>query len=137
MSREIQTHSAEPATRRRSLTCSPKVSVALTGTIALCLSIAASGCLGGSRSKPEPSNLDHSAEHATRIESLRASIERDHRTLEDLISQPGLAADRSLHENPELRAIAERLTAQEDALEQLKTNSSSQTEKPGPSGPAE
>lgn len=97
-------------------------------TIALCLNIAAAGCLTDGRANTEPPELDHSADHSIRIETLKTSIERDHRTLENLITQPGLGADQSLHENPELRAIAERLTAQERALEELESSSSSQTE---------
>ena len=56
---------------------------------------------------------------AARIEALRHDIERDHRTLEDLITRPGQAADASLHEDPELRAIATRLSEQERLLETL------------------
>ena len=56
---------------------------------------------------------------SARIEALRISIEADHRMLENLITQPGQAADTSLHGNPELRAIATRLTDQERELEEL------------------
>ena len=127
MSCEIQTHATEPTTRTRTLRCSPVV------TIALCLSIMGSGCLGGSWTNAESRHPNDAADRATQIETLKASIERDHRTLENLITQPGLAADRSLHENPELRAIAERLTALEQALEQLESSPISEAESSDPS----
>jgi hypothetical protein len=53
------------------------------------------------------------------MEELRQAIKRDHETLEDLITRPGAEWNTALHEDPEMRAIAARLTEQEDALAHL------------------
>lgn len=85
--------------------------------LATCL--VGSGCLGTCQGGVDDPAMQDAGLRAARIESLQASIERDHRALENLIMQPGLAADASLHDNLELRAIATRLTEQERELEKL------------------
>jgi hypothetical protein len=129
----IQADPKEQSTRARILACPPLAAIALG------LSLAAPGCLGaGGQAPHEHREPADSAELATEIEVLQVSIERDHRTLEDLITQPGLAADGSLHENPELRAIAERLTEQERSLEELQAISVSVSkDRTDASGPPE
>jgi hypothetical protein len=76
-------------------------------------------CLGaGGEDAMDPAMQDATL-RAARIEALRGAIERDHRTLENLITQPGQAADATLHESPELREVATRLIEQERTLEAL------------------
>ncbi len=77
------------------------------------------GCLGGGDGPTSPHALSDPDVRSQRIVELRQAIALDHRMLENLISQPGRAADESLHEDPELRAIAARLTEQERELEEL------------------
>ncbi len=93
----------------------------LVVTASLIACLAGFACLNfnfGNDDAIDPAMQDP-ALRAARIESLRSEIERDHRTLEDLITQPGQAADASLHDHPELRAIANRLTEQERLLEAI------------------
>ena len=60
-----------------------------------------------------------SAARQNRIASLQTSIEEDHNTLEALVSGQRDDSDGPLHENKDLRAIAERLSRNEEELEML------------------
>jgi hypothetical protein len=77
-------------------------------------------CFGASPEPEDPALSDPSL-RAARIEELRQAIKQDHETLEDLITRPGAEWNTALHEDPEMRAIASRLTEQEEALEHLVT----------------
>jgi hypothetical protein len=88
-------------------------------TMALVVCLVEFGCLGwGGDGAMDPAMQDATL-RAARIEALRSAIARDHRTLEDLITQPGQAADATLHESPELREVATRLIDHEGELEAL------------------
>ena len=89
------------------------------------------GCFGG---RPNEAAIPADpALRAARIAELRQAIERDHATLEDLITRSGSAEPENpgagdeeggavaLHENPTLRAIAQRLTRQARLLARLET----------------
>jgi len=89
------------------------------GAVLLVASLLGSGCLGAGGDVDDEALMRDPQARATRIEALRTAIDKDHRTLETLITQPGQAADASLHANPELRAIAVRLTEQERLLREL------------------
>jgi hypothetical protein len=82
------------------------------------ISIAGFACFGA---KPEPEDpaLSDPTLRAARIEELRQAIKQDHETLEDLITRPGAEWNTALHEDPEMRAIAARLTRQKHALDRL------------------
>jgi hypothetical protein len=82
------------------------------------MTIAGVACFGANPAPEDPALSDPSLREA-RIEQLRQAIKKDHETLEDLISRPGAAWNTALHEDPEMRAIAARLTEQEHALERL------------------
>jgi hypothetical protein len=90
---------------------------------ALSVLILGSACLGGHADRMEDVTLLNPEVRAAEIESLKAAIQRDHRMLEDLVTQTGRSADQSLHEDAELRAIAKRLPEQERRLELLESNS--------------
>ena len=81
--------------------------------------IGASACLGGG-----PKTGDDLANdpqwRAERIAVLEQAIDQDHEALQNLISEPRQADDSKLHEDPEMRAIAGRLTAQVGELDRLK-----------------
>jgi len=97
-----------------------RIQALLTTLIAcLVLPLAGSGCLGWTGDDEVDPAMQDATLRAAQIETLREDIEQDHRTLEDLITQPGQAADASLHEDPALRAIATRLSRQERLLETL------------------
>jgi hypothetical protein len=71
-----------------------------------------------------PAPSDAAAEHdpawrAERIATLRQAIEKDHATLEAHVTRARDDQDPPVYEDPELRAIAARLTGQEDELERL------------------
>ena len=68
--------------------------------------------------KTDPPIMD-SAARQNRISSLEASIEADHHTLEALVTGQRDDSDGPLHKNKDLRAIAERLSQNEDELEAL------------------
>lgn len=82
------------------------------------LSTAGVGCLGAS-SEPDALPAADSQRRGERIEELRRAIDRDHATLEGLITRPPVEGGVPLYDDPELRAIAIRLTDQERALERL------------------
>ena len=84
------------------------------------LSITGFACLGSSSETDDPSTSDPRLREE-RIEQLRQAIDRDHATLEDLITRPGVEDGPQLHDDPELRAIAARLSEHERALERLET----------------
>lgn len=94
---------------------------AVLTTLIVCLLAGVVGiaCLGRTSGNEVDPAMQDATLRAARIETLQNDIERDHRTLEDLITQPGQAADTSLHDHPELRAIATRLSEQERLLETL------------------
>lgn len=82
------------------------------------LSIAGFGCFGSSP-EPEDPALSDPRLRSARIEELRAAITQDHVALENLITRPGAKWSSTLHEDPEMRAIAARLSEQERELERL------------------
>jgi len=86
------------------------------------ISIAGIACFAGSPEPQDPALSDPILRKA-RIEELRQAIKKDHETLEDLITRPGVEWNTALHEDPEMRAIADRLTEQEHALERLEAAS--------------
>jgi hypothetical protein len=59
------------------------------------------------------------AERSARIENLRQAIATDHASLESLIVESPHDVEIELHENPEVRAIADRLGAHERELARL------------------
>lgn len=92
----------------------------VTGVAAIAmLSIAATGCHGAS-SETDDAVASDPRLRAERIEELRQAIERDHASLEDLITRPDAAGATPLYADPELREIAARLGDQERSLELLK-----------------
>ncbi len=93
---------------RRISRCAAATLVAIVGV----------ACFGGSPEPEDPALSDPNL-RAARIEELRQAIKRDHETLEDLITRPGTEWNTALHEDQEMRAIAARLTEQEEALERL------------------
>ncbi|MBJ20353.1 MAG: hypothetical protein GY910_20045 [bacterium] len=58
---------------------------------------------------------------AQRIAALEESIARDHRTLEDFVSEPRDEESEPLHEETGLREIAERISAETRRLEKLRS----------------
>lgn len=74
----------------------------------------------GCASEPGPQEIGSEPDPAQRISELEAAIARDHATLQSYVSRPREEADRPLYEEPEVRAIARRLGAQERELEQLR-----------------
>lgn len=91
--------------------------ITATAGIAM-LSIAATGCHGAS-SETDDAVASDPRLRAERIEELRQAIERDHVSLEDLITRPDAAGATPLYADPELREIAARLGEQERSLELL------------------
>lgn len=75
-------------------------------------------CAGGNSSSEDPS-ASTSQEPGTLIEDLRQAIERDHARLEELITRPQAEGATPLHDDPELRLIAARLTERVRRLERL------------------
>ena len=107
--RKAQPWAAQTAHAGQRITrCAAATLVALVGV----------ACFGGTP-EPEDPALSDPTLRAARIEELRQAIKRDHETLEDLITRPGMEWNTALHEDPEMRAIAARLTEQEEALERL------------------
>jgi len=84
----------------------------------LVLMLGGVACLGRSVTPESPALHDPSL-RAARIEELRGAIARDHATLEQRITQSRSEQDGALHADPEIRAIAARLSAQEQELERL------------------
>lgn len=119
----LYTHSTARAGQieraRRRIGGFARVSV-ITGVAAIAmLSIAATGCHGAS-SETDDAVASDPRLRAERIEELRQAIERDHVSLEDLITRPDAAGATPLYADPELREIAARLGDQERSLELLK-----------------
>jgi hypothetical protein len=107
---------AQPWTAR-----TPRVSRRISRcAVATLVAILGVGCFGRSPEPEDPALSDPNL-RAARIDELRQAIKRDHETLEDLITRPGAEWNTTLHEDPEMRAIAARLTEQEEALERLET----------------
>jgi len=90
---------------------------AAVAALAVLLSIAGVACLGWSPETDDPALSDPQL-RAARIEELKQAIERDHATLEDLITRP-VDNDAPLYDDPEMRAIAGRLNEQVRTLERL------------------
>lgn len=86
---------------------------------ALLLSIAGFACFWSTPEPEDPALFDPQLRSA-RIEELELAIAEDHATLENLITRPGAQWNSALHEDPEMRAIAARLSDQEHDLERLK-----------------
>jgi len=82
------------------------------------LSISGFACFGTSP-EPEDPALSDPRLRSARIEELRVAIAQDHAALENLITRPGAEWNSTLHEDPEMRAIAARLSEQEHDLERL------------------
>jgi hypothetical protein len=81
--------------------------------------IGASACLGG-RPETDDDVANDPQRRAERITVLEQAIDQDHEALQDLISEPRQADDSKLYDDPEMRAIAGRLTAHVDELDRLK-----------------
>jgi hypothetical protein len=75
------------------------------------------GCFGG----PEPIDLSAFSEPelAAHISRIEQQIEADHTALETLVARPRTEADAPLHDDAELREIANRLSSHMQELEQL------------------
>ncbi len=112
MNAEIQIRWNVPTARTRAAR-----RIAVFAAVAL-LSVAGIGCLGASSETNEPQTADPQL-HRQRIQELRQAIDRDHATLEALITRPAAADGAPLYDDPEMRAIAVRLTDQVRALERL------------------
>ena len=118
MNAEIRTQStARTATTRgvRTYGVAPRLAALCAAAL---LSIAGFACFG-SNPEPEDPALSDPRLRSARIEELRAAIAQDHVALENLITRPGAEWNSALHEDPEMRAIAARLSEQERDLEQL------------------
>jgi hypothetical protein len=119
MNAEIRTQStARTATTRgavRTYGVAPRRAALCAAAL---LSIAGFACFG-SNPEPEDPALSDPRLRSARIEELRAAIKQDHVALENLITRPGAEWNSALHEDPEMRAIAARLSEQERDLEQL------------------
>jgi len=88
-------------------------SLALTG-----LAIGLMGCAPGAA--PDTQTAANPSWRAERIEALRHAIAQDHASLENLISQPPQPEPApGLHSDPEIRAIAERLSDHQHELAEL------------------
>jgi hypothetical protein len=83
-------------------------------------------CLGGSPN-PDDEIANDPERRAERIVELRAGIERDHAVLQDLISRPRAADEAPIYDDPEVRAIAARMTNQVDTLERLEAAARGET----------
>jgi hypothetical protein len=112
MNEEIRIQRAAPRGRGEAAQRS-----AALATTAL-LVITGLACVGASPEAPDPALSDPQL-RAERIEELKQSIDRDHATLEDLITQPRTEDGVPLHDNQEIRAIAARLTQEQNALDRL------------------
>jgi len=82
-----------------------------------------------------PPPADTAAEHdpawrAERIETLRQAIAKDHASLEAHVTRTPNDQDPPLYDDPELRAIAARLTGQEEELERLEALQREAVERP-------
>ena len=112
MNPAIRIESALATTRRLAKRC--------VGTVApiVLLAMVGLGCAAPGAGSEQILASDPQAQ-AARIAELRRAIERDHATLENLISRPSTENAAELHDDPELREIAVRLTGQERALERL------------------
>jgi len=118
MNVEIRTQStAQMATTKAVQTHGVARRIAALCAAAL-LSIAGFACFGSSPEPEDPALSDPQLRSA-RIEELRAAIAQDHVALENLITRPGAEWNSALHEDPEMRAIAARLSDQENDLERL------------------
>ena len=87
--------------------------------VGLLVCVAAAACLGG------PDDPDADVAHdpqlrAERIQNLREAIDQDHAMLQDLISEPRTEEEQQVYEDPQVRAIAARMTEQVRRLERLK-----------------
>ncbi|MEE8164603.1 MAG: hypothetical protein V3T64_03460 [Myxococcota bacterium] len=97
-------------------------SAALTG-----LTIGLIGC--ASAAAPDTKAAADPSWRAERIEALRRAIAEDHASLEDLIAQPRQPEPApQLHRDPELRAIAERLSDHQRELARLEALARSMTQ---------
>ncbi len=95
-------------------------------TLALCF-LLASGCVGtGGKDADDPALYD-SVQRPARIEALQVEIERDHRSLERLITESEQTADVPFQDEPELREIAIRLMANQQLLERLRSAQSNES----------
>ena len=118
MNAEIRTQStAQRATTKAVQTHGVAPRIAALCAAAL-LSIAGFACFGSSPEPEDPALSDPQLRSA-RIEELRAAIAQDHVALENLITRPGAEWNSALHQDPEMRAIAARLSEQEHDLERL------------------
>lgn len=90
------------------------------GTLAtIALLLAAAPACEGLRGAPDPLAGDPTA-RAAEIERLEAQIERDRASLETIVTTPRDIEQAPLHEDAALRAIAERLAADAQRLDQLR-----------------
>lgn len=76
------------------------------------------GCLAGCAGDPSVQPAPEARRQ--QIATLEASIARDRSSLEDLVSEPRNDEAMTLHEDANLREIAERIMAETRLLEQLK-----------------
>jgi hypothetical protein len=99
----------------RSIACGRETSLRRVA-IAWLASLGA-GCFGG----PEPVDLSAFSEPelAAHIARIEQQIEADHTALETLVARPPTEADAPLHDDAELREIANRLSSQMRELERL------------------
>ncbi len=120
----LENDASPDGSRRRPPDRSRRSALLLLSFLAFFLAFS-TGCFG-KRPSEAPIPTDP-ALRAAEIAELREAIDRDHATLEEWITRKGLeeadapAGQPSLHEDPTLRAIAERLTRQERRLARLES----------------
>jgi hypothetical protein len=78
------------------------------------------GSTGGCSTTPENPDADPES-RAAQISALQESIARDHRTLEDLVTRARNENIPALHDDAELREIAERIMLESSELQRLES----------------
>ena len=115
MNPQIRIQRATTASQRSA--SRPFQGLALPLLLAL-LAVSVLACLGAGPDPLDPALSDPDL-RAARIEELKLAIAQDHATLEDMISRPDVEDAVSLHDDPQIRTIAARLTDNERALNRL------------------
>lgn len=89
--------------------------------LVLLLGLLVTGC---ARSPGKHAPYSDEPARLAEIASLEASIERDRAALATLVTRPRNVEHEPLHEDPELRALADRLTTNTEHLARLRAGAS-------------
>ncbi len=81
------------------------------------LPVALLACATGSEGEPLPADAEA---REAEIAALEARVERDREALAGMVTTPRDLEAAPFHDDPELRAVAERLTADAERLERLR-----------------